>query len=38
MTECTQSQFPFEAHFPRQVVAQFDGGQLSTQGGAPLLR
>ncbi len=38
MTECTQSQFPFEAHFSRQVVAQFDGGQLSTEGGAPLLR
>jgi len=38
MTECTQSQFPFEAHFSRHVVAQFDGGQLSTEGGAPLLR
>ncbi|HVS89765.1 MAG TPA: IS1380 family transposase [Candidatus Acidoferrum sp.] len=38
MTECTQSQFPFEAHFSRQVVAQFDGGQISTEGGAPLLR
>ena len=38
MTECTQSQFPFEAHFSRQVVARFDAGQLSTEGGAPLLR
>ncbi len=38
MTQCTQSQFPFEAHFSRQVVAQFDGGQLSSEGGAPLLR
>jgi hypothetical protein len=38
MTQCTQSQFPFEAHFSRQVVAQFDGGQLSTEGGAVLLR
>ncbi len=38
MTECIQSQFPFEAHFSRQVVAQFDGGQISTEGGAPLLR
>ena len=38
MTECTQSQFPFAAHFSRQVVAQFDAGQLSTEGGAPLLR
>ena len=38
MTECTQSAFPFEAHFSRQVVAQFDAEQLSTEGGAPLLR
>jgi hypothetical protein len=38
MTECTQSQFPFEVHFSRQVVARFDAGQLSTEGGAPLLR
>ena len=38
MTECSQSDFPFEAHFSRQVVAQFDAGQLSTEGGAPLLR
>jgi hypothetical protein len=38
MTECTQSQFPFEAHFSRQVGGQFDGGQLSIEGGAPLLR
>ena len=38
MTECTQSQFPFEAHFSRRVVAQFDAPQISTEGGAPLLR
>lgn len=38
MTECNQSAFPFEAHFSRQVVAQFDGAQMSTEGGALLLR
>ncbi len=27
MTECGETLFPFEAHFPRQVVAQFDGGR-----------
>ncbi|MFY9530337.1 MAG: transposase, partial [Candidatus Acidiferrales bacterium] len=29
---------PFEAHFSRQVVAQFDGAQMTTDGGALLLR
>lgn len=38
MTECTQSQFPFEGHFSRQVVGRFDGSRLSTEGGALLLR
>ncbi len=38
MTECTQTTFPFEAHFSRQVVAQFDGARMSTEGGALLLR
>ncbi len=38
MTECSQSQFPFEAHFSRQVVAQFEGSWLTTDGGALLLR
>jgi hypothetical protein len=38
MTECTQSQFEFEAHFSRQVVARFDGSRLTTDGGALLLR
>ena len=38
MTECTQSQFPFEAHFSRQVVGRFDGSRLTTDGGALLLR
>ncbi len=38
MTECSQSQFPFEAHFSRQVVGRFDGSRLTTDGGALLLR
>jgi hypothetical protein len=38
MTECNQGAFPFEVHFSRQVVAQFDGAQMSTDGGALLLR
>jgi hypothetical protein len=33
MTECNQSTFPFEAHFSRQVVAQFDGVEMTTDGG-----
>ena len=38
MTECTQTQWEFEAHFSRQVVARFDGSRLTTDGGALLLR
>ena len=38
MTECRQSQFEFEAHFSRRVVAEFSGHRLSTEGGALLLR
>ena len=38
MTECTQSQFEFAPHFSRQVVARFDGGTLTTDGGGLLLR
>lgn len=38
MTECNQTRFAFEAHFSRQVVAQFDGAQMTTDGGALLLR
>ncbi len=38
MTECTQSSFEFQAHFSRQVVARFDGGTMSSDGGAVLLR
>ncbi len=38
MTECTQSQFAFEAHCSRPVVGRFDGSPLTTEGGALLLR
>jgi Transposase DDE domain group 1 len=38
MTECNQTALPFEAHFSRQVVARFDGAQMTTDGGALLLR
>jgi hypothetical protein len=37
-TECIQSEFEFEAHFARSVVARFDGGKMSSDGGALLLR
>jgi hypothetical protein len=37
-TECTQSQLEFEGHFSRRVIAQFDGGQMTSDGGALLLR
>lgn len=38
MTECTQSTFGFASHFSRQVVAAFDGGTITTDGGGLLLR
>jgi hypothetical protein len=38
MSECNQTAFPFEGHFSRRVVAQFDGAQMTTEGGALLLR
>jgi Transposase DDE domain group 1 len=38
MTECTQSEFGFAAHFSRQVVARFDGGAMTTDAGGLLLR
>ena len=38
MTECTQSTFEFSSHFSRQVVARFDGGTITTDGGGLLLR
>jgi len=38
MTQCTQSGFEFEAHFSRRVVAGFDGGAITSDAGALLLR
>jgi hypothetical protein len=38
MTECTQSDFGFEACGKREIVARFDGGTISSDGGAFLLR
>jgi hypothetical protein len=38
MTECTQSSFDLQAHFAREVVARFDGGAMTSDAGAVLLR
>jgi hypothetical protein len=38
MTECNQSSFGFEATGSREIVARFDGGTISSDGGAFLLR
>src|SRR5277367_3898751 len=38
MTECNQCGFGFEASGKREIVARFDGGTISTDGGAFLLR
>lgn len=38
MTECIQSGFGFEALGSRDIVARFDGGTISSDGGAFLLR
>ena len=38
MTECNQSSFGFEACGRREIVARFDGGTISSDGGALLLR
>lgn len=38
MTECNQSSFGFEACGRREIVARFDGGTISSEGGAFLLR
>jgi len=38
MTECNQSSFGFQACGPREIVARFDGGRISSDGGALLLR
>ena len=38
MTECNQSAFRFKANGSREIVARFDGGTISSDGGAFLLR
>ncbi len=38
MTECNQETFTFTAHFSRRVEAGFTAGQVSSDGGSPLLR
>ena len=37
-TECSQASFGFGEHFRRQVVARFDGGAITSDAGALLLR
>jgi len=38
MTECTQTQFAFQAHFSRQLTGRFDGGTMTSDAGGLLLR
>src|ERR1700690_715507 len=38
MTECNQSSFGFEGSGRKEIVARFDGGTISSDGGAFLLR
>jgi Transposase DDE domain group 1 len=38
MTECIQSRFGFAKHFSREVVGEFSGGTMTSDGGALLLR
>ena len=38
MTDCTADRFEFQGPGRRQIVASFDGGRLSSDGGAVLLR
>jgi hypothetical protein len=38
MTECNQSSFGFAGNGKREIVARFDGGTISSDGGAFLLR
>jgi len=37
-TECNQQSFGFHAHFSRAVIGRFDGGSITSDGGALLLR
>ena len=38
MTQCKQSSFGFKAYHRREIVARFDGGTISSDGGSLLLR
>ena len=38
LTECNQEGFQFAPHFSRRVEAEFSAGQVSSDGGALLLR
>ena len=38
MTQCNQASFEFERHFSRSVVADFEGGTLTSDGGGLLSR
>ena len=37
-TECSPSEFAFQTLFSREVIGQFNGGQITSEGGALLLR
>lgn len=37
-TECTQREFAFQEHSGREVIGKFDGGKITTDAGAVLLR
>ena len=37
-TECTQQTFPFQPLGQREVVSRFDGGKITSDAGALLLR
>jgi hypothetical protein len=37
-TQCTSESLPFQASFRREVVARFDGGAISSDGGGLLLK
>lgn len=38
MTGCIQERFEFAGHYSKQVMAEFEGEQGGTDGGALLLR
>ncbi len=38
MTECTQTSFTFATEFRRELVANFDGGTITTEAGSDRAR